>query len=250
MLGSKDESSSSPEEAPKEARRRIWRWVVAGLVFVVVLGIGLGVAGWFFFLKSDAAPRAAIRRTPVVDSPTSTLDGTWSVQPEGADNFVGYRVTEQLPAAIAEQETTGRTNDVTATLVIHDTTISAVDVTADLRELKSDNSLRDSAIKSSGLESDTYPAGVFTLTDPILLRELPRPGETIKTRATGKFTLHGVTRRVTVELRGRWDGERIQVVGSLPVLFADYDMTPPAVPAVASIDNKGEMEFQLFFERT
>lgn len=244
-LGSKNESPRSP----KEARRRIWKRVVVGLVFVVVLGMALAVAGWFLFLKSDAAPRAAIRRTPVVDSPTSALDGTFSVQPGGADNFVGYRVTEKLPAAIAEQETTGRTNNVTATMVMHDTTISAVDVTADLRDLKSDNSLRDSAIKSSGLESDTFPTGAFTLTAPIVLRELPRPGETIKTRATGKFTLHGVTRRVNIELQARWDGERIQVVGSLPILFADYNMTPPAVPAVASIDNKGEMELQLFFQR-
>ena len=245
LLGSKCESPRSP----KEARRRIWKWVVGGLVLVVVLGMALGVAGWFFFLKSYAAPRAAIRRTPIVDSPTSTLDGTFRVQPGGADNFVGYRVTEKLPAAIAEQETTGRTNNVTATMVIHGTTISAVDVTADLRDLKSDNSLRDSAIKSSGLESDTFPTGTFTLTAPIVLPELPRPGETIKTRATGKFTLHGVTKRVTIKLQGRWDGESIQVVGSLPILFADYDMTPPSVPAVASIDNKGEMELQLFFQR-
>ena len=227
----------------------MWRWVVAGLVFVVVLGVGLGVAGWFLFVKSDAAPRAAIRRTAVVDSAGSTLEGTWSVQPGGADDFVGYRVTEKLPAAIAEQETTGRTNNVKATMVIEDTTITAVDVTADLRDLKSDVSLRDSAIKSSGLESDTYPMGVFTLTDPIRLRELPRAGHTITARATGTFTLHGVTRRVTIELQGRWDGERIQVVGSLPILFADYDMTAPSVPAVASIDDKGEMEFQLFFQR-
>ena len=227
----------------------MWRRVAAGLVIVLVLAVGLAVAGWFFFLKSDAAPRAAIRRTAIVDSGSSTVDGAWSVQPGGTDDFVGYRVTEKLPAAIAEQETTGRTNNVTATMSIDDTTITAVDVTADLRDLKSDVSLRDSAIRSSGLESDTYPMGVFTLTDPIHLRASPRAGQTIKARATGKFTLHGVTRRVTIELQGRWDGTRIQVVGSLPILFADYGMTAPSVPAVASIDDKGEMEFQLFFQR-
>src|SRR6185437_11508923 len=113
----------------------------------------------------------------------------------------------KLPAAIAEQETTGRTNNVTSTMVITGTTVSAVDVTADLRDLTSDNSLRDNAIKSSGLESDTFPMSTFKLTAPITLRELPRPGKTIKTRATGKFNLHGVTKQVTIELQARWDGE-------------------------------------------
>src|SRR4051812_20948823 len=131
QLGSKPATPRSGHEA----RRRLWKRVAAGLLIVLVLAVGLGVAAWFLFLKSDAAPRAAIRRTAVVDSGSSTIEGTWSVQPGGTDDFVGYRVTEKLPAAIAEQETTGRTNTITATMAIDDTTITAVDVSADLRDL-------------------------------------------------------------------------------------------------------------------
>ena len=43
------------------------------------------------------------------------------------------------------------------------------------------------------------------MTAPIHLRELPRPGETIKARATGTFTLHGVTRI------GRIDGNLLDL---------------------------------------
>jgi len=35
--------------------RRLWKWLVLGLVVVV----GLVFAGWYFFLKSDPEPRAA-----------------------------------------------------------------------------------------------------------------------------------------------------------------------------------------------
>jgi hypothetical protein len=39
----------------------------------------------------------------------------------------------------------------------------------------------------------------------------------------------------------------VQVVGSLPIAFADYGITAPTAPAVASVDDNGEMEMQLFF---
>jgi polyisoprenoid-binding protein YceI len=225
--------------------RRIWRWLLLGSVVVVALG----VAGWYFILRSEAAPRAAIERTPTVAKPVTDLEGTWTVAPGAPDSFVGYRVTEKLPGAVLEQETTGRTNNVTATMVLHGNTLTGGQATADLRDLTSDNGLRDSAIRSQGLESDTFPYGTFELTKPIKLAAIHEVGKTIRTRAAGDFTLHGVTKRVTLAVEGRWDGKRVQVVGRLPILFSDYDMEPPSVPVVASIDDKGEMEFQLFFEK-
>jgi polyisoprenoid-binding protein YceI len=234
--------------------RRIWKWLVLGLVVV----IGLGVAGWYFFLKTDPAPRAAIKLTPVVTdssvpgdaSSGSELDGVWTVQPGNTDNFVGYRVTEKLFANISDTEATGRTDNVTASMKIDGTTVSDVTVTADLRDLTSDNSFRDGRIKSEGLESDDFPEAKFVLTKPITLTAVPTAGETIKTEATGDFTLHGVTKSVTIALEGRWDGKRVQVVGTLPVAFSDYGITAPTAPAVASVDDHGEMELQLFFSQS
>jgi polyisoprenoid-binding protein YceI len=229
--------------------RRIWKWLVLGLVVV----IGLGVAGWYFFLKTDPEPRAAIKETPVVTDTTgageaaSGLDGVWTVAPGDAQNFVGYRVTEKLFANISESEATGRTNTVTASMKIDGTTVSDVTVTADLRDLTSDNSFRDGRIKSEGLESDQFPEAKFVLTTPITLSTVPAAGETIKIEATGDFTLHGVTKRVTIPLEGRWDGKQVQVVGTLPIVFGDYGITAPTAPAVASVDDHGEMELQLFF---
>jgi len=81
--------------------RRLWKWLVLGVVVVV----GLAFAGWYFFLKTDPEPRAAIKETPIVTSTTvagqdtssaaSALDGTWTVKPGNTQNFVGYRVTDR-----------------------------------------------------------------------------------------------------------------------------------------------------------
>jgi polyisoprenoid-binding protein YceI len=232
--------------------RRLWKWLAGGLVVVV----GLAFAGWYFFLKSDPEPRAAIQETPVVTESTAAgqaaggPDGTWAVQPDTCalpDCFVGYRVTEKLFANISESEATGRTDNVDATMTIDGTTITDVTVTADLRELTSDNSFRDGRLRSSGIESDQFPEAKFVMTEPIPLSAVPTAGETITTEATGDFTLHGVTKRVTIALEGRWDGRQVQVVGNMPIVFSDYGITAPTAPAVASVDDNGEMELQLFF---
>jgi len=237
--------------------RRLWKWLALGVVVVV----GLAVGAYFLFLKSDPEPRAAIEQTPIVTTTTvagqapatstgSALDGTWTVKPGNTQNFVGYRFTEKLFANISETEATGRTDNVTATMTIDGTTVKDVTVSADLRDLKSDNNFRDGRIRSEGLESDDFPEAKFVLTQPITLWAQPAAGDTIKTQATGDFTLHGVTKKVTIDLEGRWDGKQVQVVGSLPIAFDDYGVSAPSAPAVASVDDHGEMELQLFFDES
>ena len=232
--------------------RRLWKWLVLGLVVIV----GLGVAGWYFFLKTDPEPRAEIKLTPIVTDSTASgqtasgPDGTWTVKSGNSQNFVGYRVTEKLFANISDTTATGRTDDVEATMTIEGTTVKDVTVTADLRGLQSDNSFRDGRIKSEGLESDEFPQAKFVLSKPITLSAVPAAGDTVKTEATGEFTLHGVTKTVTIPLEGRWDGKQVQVVGTLPIAFSDYGITAPTAPAVASVDDHGEMELQLFFDRS
>jgi polyisoprenoid-binding protein YceI len=235
--------------------RRLLKW----LAVVVLVLAGLAVAGWYFFLKTDPEPRAAIKDTPVVTGSTaagqaaSGPDGTWTVKPATCalpDCFVGYRVTEKLFANISDTEATGRTSNVVATMTIDGTTVRDVTVTADLRDLKSDSNFRDGRIRSEGLESDKFPQAKFVLTQPITLSSVPAAGETVKTQAKGNFTLHGVTKPVTIPLEGRWDGRQVQVVGTMPIAFSDYGITAPTAPAVASVDDHGEMELQLFFTKS
>lgn len=234
--------------------KKILLWVGIGFVTIVALV----VAAYFIFLKSDPEPRAAIKKTPLqTQAPTtagetadpsgSSISGTYTVKPGNTDNFVGYRVTEKLVVNVVETTATGRTDNVTGTFTVDGNTVTDVTVSADLRDLKSDSGFRDGRIHSSGLESDRFPTAKFALTEPITLPKEPAAGEVIKVDATGDFTLHGVTKRVTVPIEARWDGKDVQIVGNLPIAFEDYNITAPTAPAVASVDDHGEMEFQLFF---
>ncbi|HEX6312245.1 MAG TPA: YceI family protein [Acidimicrobiia bacterium] len=230
------------------------------IVIGIVAAAAVLVAGFFavykIWIESDPEPRAEIAETPVTESregaAESELDGTYTVVPGPADTptFVGYRVTEQFAAAVIEQETTGRTSDVTGTFTINGNTVSEVTMTANLLTLTSDREMRDNRIKTLGLESELFPEATFVLTEPIELPAEPEVGETVAATAVGDFTLHGVTNRVEIPVEGRWDGTTIQVVGNLPVVFADYDMETPNVAGFVTVRDEGEMEFQIFFQQT
>jgi polyisoprenoid-binding protein YceI len=93
-----------------------------------------------------------------------------------------------------------------------------------------------------------FPTAKFVLAEPIELGTVPAAGETVNVSANGSLTLHGTTRDVQVPLQARWDGKRVQVVGSLPISFSDYGIDPPSIPAFVTVEDHGEMELQLFFE--
>ncbi len=226
--------------------RRLTKILIA-IGATVVLLVALAFAGWYFFLKSDPEPRVSIKKTPVSEG--GALDGTYRVSPGDPNSIVGYRVQEQLVGGAIEQTTTGRTSDITGSFSITGMTVHDVSVTADLRTLTSDRSQRDNAIKDRGLESNRYPEAKFALAQPIAFESVPKAGETVNATAMGDFTLHAVTRQVSIPVQGRWDGRDIQVIGNLHVVFADYGITAPTSPVVANIKDEGEMEFQIFFRK-
>ena len=219
---------------------------IISTIAVVAVVVLAGVAAfWWFVVRSDAAPEPQITKTNVVAG--GTLDGTWNVKPgDLLGSFVQYRVKEQFVGAL-EDEATGRTSKINATLKVSGSTISGVTVVADLKSLESDRVRRDEKIRDDGLQSNQFPTATFVLTEPIKLRSVPQKGKKVITDATGDFTLHGVTRRVTIPLEGRWDGETVQVVGKIPIQFADYGIIPPNVGGFVTVAGEGRMELQLFF---
>jgi hypothetical protein len=61
--------------------------------------------------------------------------------------------------------------------------------------------------------------------------------------------LHGVTRSVVVALQARWNGPTIDLTGNLPIIFADYHITPPNIGGFVAVDGAGQFELQLTFAK-
>ena len=220
------------------------RRILLILTTVAVLGAG-GAYGVFAMMSGGGPdPVELSQATPDGSGPAGSLDGRWVVS--GPDSFVGYRVREKLAFLPAPNDAVGRTSSVTGSMSINGLTVSNVDVTADLRDLRSDREMRDNRLRELGLETDRFPEARFVLTEPITFRTHPEAGTRVSRDVRGRLTLHGVTRDVTVPVRGQWTWGRIEVVGSLGIRFADYRIEQIRLSQVTTEDN-GTMEFRLVF---
>lgn len=197
---------------------------------------------------TTSEPEAPADEATEEDAPADAgLVGRWEVLADGS-SFAGYRVEEEL-ARIGATTAVGRSTVLTGSLVFDGAAITEVVIEVDLTALTSDDSRRDGALRRQALETNTYPTTTFTLTEPIPIDAVPAEGVALSVTATGDLTLHGVTREVQIPMEGQLVGDRVAVVGSLEIIFADYDMDTPSAFIVLAIDDHGIMEFQLVFER-
>lgn len=254
--------------------------LLGSAVIVVLVAVG-GLAWWLGYFSdapeeatvaaaAEAAQEAAEATTttevesedPAVDTTASDstttseaatvaadgIDGTWTVVPNETATFVGYRINEVL-STIGEFEVVGRTPDVTGTLTAQGSTIQSVDVTADMTTLSTDNSGRDGQMRRQALETSDFPSATFVLTEPIELGEIPAEGLPISTTAIGELTVHGVTQSVEFPLDAQLQSGSIVVAGQLEILLADYEISQPSAPVVASVEDHAILELSLIFSR-
>ena len=260
-------------EADEQTSSKRWiKWaVIGGIAAVVLLFAGIFIYANFINDSPDALDEtdlsnaltattepqvadtaAPTETTPATDpSPTSEVpaagdadfDGDWVAT--SASEF-GYRVEEVL--AGVNTTAVGRSNEIEGLLTIEGTTATVVDITVQIENITSDDSLRDGQFTGRIMNAAEFPTAEFRLTEPIDFGRIPVGDEQITATATGELTLRGVTNPVTFDVTAQTTDGRIGVLGSIPVLFADYGIDNPSFGVVA-VEDDGLVEFVLVFER-
>jgi polyisoprenoid-binding protein YceI len=230
--------------------RRLRWWLLGGLVALVIVVVG----GTWLYIHVIAGPAPAplslksgpsSGRTSGSASTAAAVAGTWHVAP---GSIVGYRVNEVL--AGQNNVAVGRTSHVTGSLDIRGGTVTAASFSVPMDTIKSDESERDVQFNGRIMETSTYPTGTLTLTTPIALGSLPAAGVIRTYHATGDLTLHGHTRKVTFPLAAERTAAGIEVSGSIPILFADWDIGNPSFAGFVTTQNHGLLEFLIKFSRS
>jgi polyisoprenoid-binding protein YceI len=231
-------------------------FVAIAAVGVVLLAAG-GFVAWQVFGGSEP-PAAALSSAAASGSPATVggadgFDGTWTIDStsgslgDGTATFAGYRINEEL-AGFGTNTAVGRTQDVTGSMTVDGTTVSALEVTVDMTTLRSDDDRRDGQLSDRGLQTSQFPTATFTLTDPVDVDSIPKTGQKIQATATGQLTLHGVTKDVEVPIEAQWNGERFEVVASFDVTLADYGIEAPTGFSVLSVADTGTVELHVLFQ--
>jgi polyisoprenoid-binding protein YceI len=235
-----------------EAAKRRWLWLVIGLpVALVVLVVG-GTFVYIHFIEADPPPRLTLSSDPsttgsdpsaTASAPAGGVDGTWNATNA---SVVGYRVKEVLFGQ--DNEAAGRTNAVTGDITIAGTTVNTAKFTVDMTKVTSDQGQRDGQFRGRIMQTSQFPTSTFELTQPIQLASIPANLQEISVTATGKLTLHGVTKDVAVDLKARLNGSHLEVNGTIPVTFSDYNISNPS-GGPAQVGDNGEIEFLLVFQK-
>ena len=225
---------------------RILKVVIAVAVVLGALAV-VGPFVYIHFIQGPAPKRLTLSSSGTTTTvvPNAPVDGAWKATSDGAQ--AGYRAKEVLFGQSADA--VGRTDKVTGSLTIAGTKVNDASVIVDMASVHSDRSQRDGQFRGRIMDVNRFPTAQFVLTEPIDLGSaIPEVGKVVTVTATGKLTLHGTTKPVTVPLSAVYDGRQITVNGTIPVKFADYEI-PDATFGPAQVQDHGEIEFLVHFVR-
>ena len=209
--------------------------VVVAVVAVVAVAIGTRAYTSSENAKASATPTVAASRAPsTLDA--ADLSGPWTV---GTGSEAGYRVHEVLNGS--DVTVTGRTDSVSGTATVDGTNITAAEITVQVADIATDSDQRDSYFRDSAMDVSAFPTATFELTSPIA-DAVPSGDGTQRVEANGALTLHGVTKDVTATLEVGLNGDGVDISGTVPITFSDYDVQAPNLGFV-QVDDAGAVEF-------
>jgi len=123
------------------------------------------------------------------------------------------------------------------------------DFTVDLTTVASDDDRRDNQFHGRIMNTGTFPTATFVLGEPVDFGSVPGDLEQITVPVSGQLTMHGVTNDIAVDLLARRNGAGIEVNGTIPIAFSDYDINNPS-GGPAQVGDDGEIELLLILTRT
>jgi polyisoprenoid-binding protein YceI len=227
------------------------RKIVAGVI-VIALGVVGGPWVYINLIKDDAPDALTLEAssttvavaTDITEAPsTSDVEGEWVATSE---SVVGYRVKEILFGQSTEG--VGRTNAVTGSLVIADSTVTSANFSVDMGTLTSDSDRRDRQVSGRILDVASFPTATFELTEPIVLTPAALDGAELSVTSAGTLTLRGVTKQVSIPLVAKLVDGKVSVNGSLEIVFAEWSIPDPSISAIV-VEDRGLLEFLIVFSR-
>ena len=236
--------------------RRLATWLLGAVAVLAIVVVG---GAWFYIhviegpapaplsLKSSsstagtATPGTATAGT----GPAGAVAGSWKV---ASGSIVGYRVDEVL--AGQNNVAVGRTSDISGSMTIRGSSVTAASFTVQMATIKSDQSQRDAQFNGRIMNTAAYPTGTLTLTGPIGLGSLPVDGVIRTYHATADLTLHGHARPVAFTVQAERTNAGIAVSGAIPIVFADWGISNPSFAGFVTTQNNGLLEFLIKFSHS
>jgi polyisoprenoid-binding protein YceI len=163
------------------------------------------------------------------------------LQGESEVRFIIDEVLNNAPKTVV-----GATKQVAGEIAVDaqnlaNTRVGVIQINA--RDLATDSSFRDRAIKNRILNTDQFEFITFAPTQITGLPETGSVGQEYTFQITGDLTIRDVTKPVTFEVTASAPvGNRFTGTASTTIRYADFNITIPQVPQVASVAEEVRLE--------
>lgn len=192
-------------------------------------------------------PTAAAAEQPAATAEASAQAGdtvTFQIsQEESEARFLIDEVLNNAPKTVV-----GATSQVAGEIAIDPanpdlTRIGVIQISA--RDLTTDSEFRNRAIKNSILDTDQYELITFTPSEVIGLPDSASVGEGYTFQIVGDLTIRDVTQRVTFEVSANAaSDQRLEGTATATINYADFGISIPQVPQVASVAEQVRLELE------
>jgi polyisoprenoid-binding protein YceI len=236
------------------------------ILAAALLGLGVvAVAGFYAYelLGSDdpdlateapqiatSVPNAAATTAPAADAPPAST----SAAPAGVQRFVidsahstAKFVVKETLRGVPDVVTVGETSSITGDLYLSAGGLSPASRSSfkvDLRNLRTDNNMRDNYIKQNTLQTNRFPTAEFTIDSVTGFPASYQENTEVQLTLTGTLTVHGVSKPVSWQVKARQAGDTLTATADTDIKMTDYGMTPPNVQLARSHD---EVHLQVVF---
>jgi polyisoprenoid-binding protein YceI len=203
-----------------------------------------------------AAAGAGQGGSTVVLSPPATLASVNGQQARRlkltlapAGNEARYRVREQLVGFDLPNDAIGKTDKVTGSLVVESNGRIVKEESrfvVALSAIASDRAMRDNYVRNNTLQVAQFPNAEFVPNAATGLPAMLPAAADLAFKLTGDFTVHGVTRPTTWDVKGKMlaSGE-FSGTASTWFRFGDFNMTIPRVRLVLSVVDSITLEMDV-----
>ena len=191
---------------------------------------------------------AAVGNAAPTAAPTAETAATFAIV--GEESEARYRSQEEL-AGRGANEAVGATSAFIGSILFDadGMPLACSRFDDDLRTLVSDESRGDNFLYTNTLETQTYPLATFVLTEVEGLGEPLAEDEETTFTLIGNLTVHGVTKLVAWEATATLDGDTLEGNAATEFDMPDFNITPPVIGPVVSLDDTVKLEVDLTAER-
>lgn len=181
-------------------------------------------------------------------TPPAETDAAFAIVSEKSE--ARYRAQEEL-AGRGAVEAVGATSAFIGQILFdgEGTPLACSRFDIDLRTLASDQPRRDNYLYGNTLQTEQFPLATFVLSEVKGLDEPLTEGEEKTFTLVGNLTVHGVTKLVAWEATVTLDGDTLDGTATTTFDMPDFDITPPVVGAVISLDESVALEVDIIAQR-